>query len=105
MRRPKSKELISQPIIVEVEEQTPNTKIDIEENKTPSVSRRRPRTVVKALTTSELSEKYNKLLDHRLEIAKFQKTILENQINNQQEEHELKIQLLKYQISIEKKKL
>lgn len=92
--------------MVEVEEPTANSKTVIEENKTPTnVSRRRPRTVVKALTTSELSNKYNELLDHRLEIAKFQKTILENQIKCQQEEHELKMQLITFQISVEKNKL
>lgn len=40
------------------------------------VSRRRPATQVKALTTSEVSEKYNILMDKRLEIAELTKQSL-----------------------------
>ncbi|KAI4455388.1 apontic [Holotrichia oblita] len=61
------------------------------------ISRRRPH-IVKALTTSELSEKYNRLIDMRLEIAEFQKQLIKADIERRKEEHALKCALLKAQI-------
>lgn len=55
-------------------------------------------TTVKALTTSEISEKYNKLLDKRLEIAEYQKQLLLQNLEHARNEHELKCKLLKTQI-------
>lgn len=40
---------------------------------TPASDRRRPNIQVKALTSSEVSEKYNRLLDMRIDIADFTK--------------------------------
>lgn len=73
--------------------------------KTPKTARRRPRTLVKALTTNELSKKYDRLLDERLDMARYQKTLLENKIKFEKDEHELKIRLLKSEIEVQKKKL
>ncbi|KAJ8931630.1 hypothetical protein NQ314_015424 [Rhamnusium bicolor] len=70
-----------------------------------TLSRRRPRTFVKSLTTSELSQKYNKLLHERLEIAHYQKQHLQNLLKMETKEHELKVELLKTQIEKKKKKL
>ncbi|XP_018577299.1 myb/SANT-like DNA-binding domain-containing protein 3 [Anoplophora glabripennis] len=67
-----------------------------------TLSRRRPRTIVKSLTTSELSQKYNKLLDERIEIAQYQKQHYQNLIKFEMQEHELRVELLKTQIEKEK---
>lgn len=64
-------------------------------------TRRRPATVTKALTTSELSEKYTILLDKRLQIADFQI----KSCQNYGEEQQLKKRLLELQIKNEEEKL
>lgn len=69
-----------------------------------NISRRRPRTVVKCLTTSELSEKYNKLLNERLEIAHYQNQHLQNSIKMEVAEHKLRMELLQSQIESNKTK-
>ncbi|CAG9762756.1 unnamed protein product [Ceutorhynchus assimilis] len=71
---------------------------------TPSntTSRRRPRTFVKTLAASDLSEKYDKLVSERLEIANYQKQVLQNQIKAELKEHELRVELLTLQIQREK---
>ncbi|KAJ8913083.1 hypothetical protein NQ315_006584 [Exocentrus adspersus] len=74
--------------------------------KTPlSSNRRRPTTTVRALSSSHLSEKYELLMDKRLVIADYEKRKLENDLDMQRVEHNLKVELLKIQIEIEKKNL
>ncbi|CAG9770089.1 unnamed protein product [Ceutorhynchus assimilis] len=65
-------------------------------------SRRRPRIFVKTLAASDLSEKYDKLVSERLEIANYQKQVLQNQIKVELKEHELRVELLTLQIQREK---
>lgn len=68
-------------------------------------SRRRPTQIVKALTSSELSQKYNNLLDKRLEIATNLKKQIEQEITQSSIKHEREIALLDRQIEVENEKL
>ena len=70
-----------------------------------SASRRRPALNVKALTRSELAEKYDQLLDKRLELADFQKKKTEEELKTIEGERKLKFKLLELQIEVEKEKL
>lgn len=74
-------------------------------NKLLTSSRRRPTLHVKALSRSELAEKYDQLLDKRLEIAEFQKKKMEEELLTIEGERKLKFRLLELQIEVEKKKL
>ncbi|CAG9762750.1 unnamed protein product [Ceutorhynchus assimilis] len=87
------------PEIKDAETATPTRK------KCLSSSRRRPSGAVKALTTSELSDKYNTLVDKRLQIADFEIKKHEMEIHQLDKENKLKIQLLELQINVEKQKL
>lgn len=67
--------------------------------------RRRPNLLVKALTSSEVSEKFNKLLDIRLDVVNFSKKHLEQQMKYAQEKHERETRLLDLEIIIKKERL
>lgn len=73
---------------------TPNTK----------TRRRRPAVNVKALTSSDLADKYNRLLDLRLEVANLLKSKLQQDIDQDAIKHEKEITLLDIQIEGEKEK-
>lgn len=81
-------------------EQTPR-----KNRSTPVSDRRRPNIQVKALTSSEVSEKYNQLLDMRLEIADFTKNRVVQELDQAKEKHTKEMELLDVQISLEKERL
>lgn len=60
---------------------------------------------VRALTRSELAEKYDQLLDKRLDIAEFQKKKLTEELLSIEGERKLKLELLELQIEVEKERL
>lgn len=67
-------------------------------------SRRRPTKTVTTLTSSDLSAKYNLLLDRRLVLANKQIQAIDSEQDFLKIERSLKIDLLKSQIMNEKKK-
>lgn len=68
-------------------------------------SRRRPTLQVKSLSRSELADKYDQLLDRRLEIVEFQKKKIVEELLSIEGERKLKFQLLELQIEVEREKL
>ncbi|XP_050509400.1 uncharacterized protein LOC126886483 [Diabrotica virgifera virgifera] len=68
-------------------------------------SRRRPATIVKTLTSSNIADKYDKLLDRRLALSLFEKIRCKNQIEYETEEHRLRTQNLKLEILMKKEQL
>ncbi|XP_044757748.1 uncharacterized protein LOC123315906 isoform X2 [Coccinella septempunctata] len=72
-----------------------------------TASRRRPTTVVKALTRTEFGEKYNLLLDKRLHLIKKQEEKIEEEILSIKAAREAKDKLdaLEYKIKLEKLKV
>lgn len=67
---------------------------DKTQQKTPkSKNRRRPTTVVKTLTSSDVAKKYNLLLDKRL-------SLIDQQLAHSNEEHALKIKKLNLEVEI-----
>lgn len=69
-----------------------------------SANRRRP-VLTRALTTSDISEKYNLLLDKRLIFINKQLSQQEEQANFQKEEQKLKLHVLKLEIEYKKRLL
>ncbi|CAH1099699.1 unnamed protein product [Psylliodes chrysocephalus] len=65
------------------------------------VRRKRPATVVRALTSSRLAEKYDDLVDRRLRIA--ERT--ENEFKEKTAEHLKRMELLDFEIAIKKRQL
>lgn len=63
--------------------------------------RRRPATVVRALTSSNIAEKYNDLLDKRLNITDASL----NEFKEKNDEHSKRMELLDLEIQIKKKQL
>lgn len=57
---------------------------------------------MKALTSSNISDKYDKLLDRRIELSNYQKLKLELNIDNDKVEHKLKVESLGLDIAIKK---
>ncbi|CAG9763616.1 unnamed protein product [Ceutorhynchus assimilis] len=72
---------------------------------TPASNRRRPTVQVKALTSSEVSEKYNQLMDMRLEIADFTKKRLAQELDHSKDKHKKGMELLDLQVLVEKERL
>lgn len=68
-----------------------------------SKTRRRPAVHVKALTTSDVAEKYSVLLENRIEISNYEKAKLKNSIEFEREEHELRKEALKLDILLKRK--
>lgn len=68
-------------------------------------SRRRPAVTVKALTSSEISAKYNALLDERLAIISLQKQGFEEETKQRKMKFEKEMILLDLKIKIEQEKL
>lgn len=63
--------------------------------------RKRPATVVKALTSSNIAEKYDELIDRRLRIAER----MENEFKQKTLEHLKRLELLDLEIDLKKKQL
>ncbi|CAG9772353.1 unnamed protein product [Ceutorhynchus assimilis] len=72
---------------------------------TPASNHRRPTVQVKALTSSEVSEKYNQLMDMRLEIADFTKKRLAQELDHSKDKHKKEMELLDLQVLVEKERL
>ncbi|CAG9765842.1 unnamed protein product [Ceutorhynchus assimilis] len=72
---------------------------------TPASNRRRPTVQVKALTSSEVFEKYNQLMDMRLEIADFTKKRLAQELDHSKDKHKKEMELLDLQVLVEKERL
>lgn len=64
----------------------------------PTKSRRRPTTILKPLTSSDIAKKYNLLLDKRLQL-------LDEQLKHLDEEHSLNIKKRKLEIEVLEKEL
>ncbi|CAG9763454.1 unnamed protein product [Ceutorhynchus assimilis] len=60
---------------------------------------------VRALTSSEVSEKYNQLMDMRLEIADFTKKRLAQELDHSKDKHKKDMELLDLQVLVEKERL
>ncbi|KAJ8972260.1 hypothetical protein NQ314_000262 [Rhamnusium bicolor] len=73
--------------------------------KSSDVSRRRPTTQVKAVTSSLVTQRYEQLLEKRMSIANYQKELLRKQLAQQETEHALKVELLKLEIELKKRQL
>ncbi|KAF5289074.1 hypothetical protein FQR65_LT11935 [Abscondita terminalis] len=71
----------------------------VHSNKKPvEFGRRRPATVVKALTTSELGEKYEQLLNKRLAIADLELQKIKDNVVWQKEKREMERELIQLEI-------
>ncbi|KAK4877682.1 hypothetical protein RN001_010188 [Aquatica leii] len=70
-----------------------------------STSRRRPITVVKALTSSNVAEKYNQLLDKRLSIADLTENEMKQKKEFKEQSRAIKLQLLQIELEIKQKQL
>lgn len=67
------------------------------------LNRRRPtETVVRSLASSQLSEKYNQLADKKNVIAEYALKKLEQEIEQNKEEHDIKMQILMLDLKIKK---
>lgn len=62
------------------------------------MSRRRPTNTVKVLTSSDLAERYNVLIEKRSAVADFH-------LKKMQEEHALQVELLNLEIELKKQEL
>lgn len=86
-----------------------NVLIPVKDCKKPKTemdpSRRRPATVVKALSSNNIANKYDLLVDKRLIIANYKENKLKNEIQFNSTEHELRVQGLKLDIEIKKETL
>lgn len=69
------------------------------------LNRRRPHTTVKALSSSSIGEKYELLLDKKIQLATYQINKIKEDTRIQDEEHELRVTALNLDIEIRKKEL
>ncbi|KAK4882544.1 hypothetical protein RN001_005863 [Aquatica leii] len=74
-------------------------------HKALSTSRRRPITVVKALTSSNIAERYNQLLDKRLSIADLTENEMKQKKEFKEQSRAIKLQLLQIELEIKQKQL
>lgn len=66
---------------------------------------RRPATVVCALASSNIAQKYDTLLDKRLEICNIEIGKIKSLVRQREEEHELNKTLISLDIAIKREKL
>ncbi|XP_031340997.1 uncharacterized protein LOC116169110 [Photinus pyralis] len=74
-----------------VEDSTPTPK----RRHTLSTSRRRPTTQIKALSRSELAEKYDLLLDKRIDMVNYQNKKMEEELKNSSRKEKIKAVAIK----------